>query len=186
MKMTKRILAFALTLMLLLSLSVPAFAVKASGSAGSADEPQYKATKDFLADIEGADSVEAAFEGSTTIANTGYEIVAVTYSGDKSQYISHMKVLFNEKGDELIVAMEHVFNFNEADLQAVMSDVNHYNAASIGPKLYVDTENLCINAELYEIATPETVVDVAEISLGFMVGFTDVVYEDFQVYDKAA
>ena len=50
----------------------------------------------------------------------------------------------------------------------------------------LDTENLCINAELYEIATPETVVDVAEISLGFMVGFTDVVYEDFQVYNNAA
>lgn len=185
MKMTKRILAFALTLMLLLSLSVPAFAVKASGSAGSADEPQYKATKDFLADIAGTDSVEAAFEGSTTIANTSYEIVAVTYSGDQSKYISNLKVLFNEAGDEVIVAMEHVYDFNEADLQGVMSDVNYYNASSIGPKLYVDTENLCINAELYEIATPETVVDVAEISLGFLIGFTDVVYEDFQVYNAA-
>lgn len=186
MKMTKRILAFALTLMLLLSLSVPAFAVKASGSAGTADQPQYEATQKFLADVADSSSVEAEYLGSSTIANTAYEIVGATYSGDQSKYISNLKVLFNEAGDEVIVAMEHVFNFKEADLQAVMSDVNHYNAASIGPKLYVDTENLCINAELYEIATPETVVDVAEISLGFMVGFTDVVYEDFQVYDKAA
>ena len=184
--MKKRIFAFSLILVMLFSLSAPAFAVKVSESAGTADQPQYEATRKFLADVADSNSVEAEYLGSTTFANTAYEIVGATYSGDKSQYISHMKVLFNEKGDELIIAMEHVFDFKEADLQSVMTDVNHYNAASVGPKLYVDTENLCINAELYEIATPETVVDVAEISLGFMVGFTDVVYEDFQVYDKAA
>ena len=185
MKMTRRIFAFALTLMLLLSLSVPAFAVKASGSAGSANEPQYKATKDFLADIVGADSVEAAFEGSTTIADTSYEIVAVTYSGDQSKYISNLKVLFNEAGDEVIVAMEHVYDFNEADLQAVMSDVNYYNASTVGAKLYVDTDSNCIDAELYVLTTPETVVDIAKDSLGFLIGFTDVVYDDFQVYNAA-
>lgn len=190
--MKKRVFAFALVLVLLCSLSVPAFAVDlkkntGSPSQSSAQSPaqaQYKATQTFLRECAESD-IEAEYQGVVSFAGKTVEQVYVTYSGDLSDYISHISVFFNAEGDELMLFMARVFTFRQADLQGVISDVNYYNANSVGAKLYVDEEDCSIDAEMYMIATPETIVDVAEVSLGVLIAFTDQVYEDFQVYDAA-
>jgi hypothetical protein len=172
-KMTKRILALALTLMLLLSLSVPAFA----------DGAQYKWTEDYLVGAAQEAGLTCELQG---LAKNGNEIVYVTYSGSLSKYVSYFYAYFTADGEEVLLYMPYVITFDEDDLLEVLAVVNELNAVSAGVKLYVDTDECTVDAELYLMTTPETAGSLAFRGSGSLVAFTDDIYELLGEYSDAA
>lgn len=170
----KKILAFAVALTLILSLSVPAFAMEA----------RYDATREFLADLEEVEGFTGEVD-SIVVNPSGdkYEMVVVTYSGGEySQYVSSFILLFAEDASKVLLRMPRLLYFDESKLYDVMRSVNTINANSTGAKLYVDESDFSVAAELYLLTTPESSTDIVGRGLGHMLGFTDTVYEDLAAF----
>ena len=83
-----------------------------------------------------------------------------------------------------MVYMGQVIKFDESRLSEVLEAVNRINAQTTGMKLYVDTSDNTVSAELLQLVTKDSVVDLSVSAVGFLIGFTDKVYErlaDFAV-----
>ncbi len=83
-----------------------------------------------------------------------------------------------------MVYMGQVIRFDESRLSEVIAEVNSLNARTTGVKLYVDTSDNTVSAELLQLVTKDSVVELSLSAVGFLVGFTDKVYEqlsDFAV-----
>ena len=176
MKMTKRILAIVLILMLTLSLSVPAFA----------DGAQYKATKEYLEASTQVDGLECEYKGIIEFDGQNQEELLVEYSGDLSDYTSYFYLLFSEDGEEILFYMPGVITCSDDDLANVLLDVNSLNALSTSVKLYLDGDDNSVIAELYLLSTPETASELALVGTGLLVSFTDKIYELLADYNTAA
>lgn len=176
MKMTKRILAFALVLMLTLSLSVPAFA----------DGAQYNATKEFLDLSTQIDGLDCEYQGIIQYSGSNYEKLYVSYNGDLSDYGSYFYLLFCESEEEIILHMPSVITCSDDDLVNVLLDVNSLNALSTGVKLYLDGDDNSVYAELYLLSTPDTASELALTGTFLLIGFTDQIFELLSEYNIAA
>lgn len=178
MKMTKRILAFALILMLTLSLSAPAFA----------EEAQYKATKDFMAAADEVEGLTCSYEGMVTYGEDKLEQLALTYAGEISNYRTNFFGYFDKAGDVIILYLPNIISFAEDDLLEILCVVNELNAASTGVKLYVDTDANTVDGELYLLATEDAAATIALTGCGLLIAYTDSIYEGLLEYDlsKAA
>ena len=86
---TKSILALALTLALMLSLGVCAFA----------DDAKFDATKQYVEGLPAeAPGAACTVQADTVdIGGSTYEVVSVDYEGDLSEYKSHFNVGFTDK-----------------------------------------------------------------------------------------
>lgn len=173
MKTMKHILAFALILMLALSLCVPAYA----------DDAAYDFTEDFLAGAANEPGLEYELEG---LDDNKTEVVSLTYSGDLSDYVSYFFAFFASDGETVLLYMPNVITFEEDDLADILIYVNELNAASTGVKLYVDTDAYTVDAELYLLTTPETAGSIALVGSGELVAFTDDIFELLGEYNTAA
>lgn len=169
----KKLLSVALVLALLLTLSVPAFA----------EEAQYQNTRAFLEYIDGASDVQSELVGIVNISGENYEQVRITYKSSNSDYISYFSVLFNEDEQDVVFYMNPLIKFDESKLDQVMEAVNSINAQTTGLKLYVDTSDNTVSAELFLLVTKDSVAELASTGLGFMVGFTDKVYEQLSQFE---
>ena len=160
---TKSILALALTLALMLSLGVCAFA----------DDAKYDVTKNFvdgLAELEGA---TATVQPDTVeIGGTAFEVVNIDYEGDLSEYISHFNIYFSEDCSQVLLSMP-IMNIDEAKQADVITAVNNLNATSTSVKLYVDTDKNTVVGELFLLATKDSVLDIAATGTGLFIKFTD-------------
>lgn len=176
MKMTKRLLAFAMILSLLVCLGASAFA----------EEAQYRTTKEFLteiSDVEGFDcQVLDIIEGS----DTNYEMVSVSYSGELSDYKSNIQLLFSEDCEEVQLYLYNLINFEAGKLADVLDAVNDVNAGGTGVKLFVDKSDNSVTAEMYQILCENDAAELTLMALGFMIGYTDTVFETLQDYAIAA
>ena len=160
----KKLFSVALVLALLLTLSVPAFA----------EEAQYQNTRAFLKYIDGASNVQYELKGITSIGNENYEMVKISYKSSASEYISNFAALFNEDEMDVVLYMNPLIKFDESKLEQVLEAVNKINAETTGLKIYVDTTDNTVSAELYLIVTKVSVVELtADMGLGFMARFTD-------------
>ncbi|MBQ3702749.1 MAG: YbjN domain-containing protein [Oscillospiraceae bacterium] len=169
MKMTRRVFAFALTMTLLLSLSAAAFA----------DGARFDATKSFVKELETIDGFTFTVGDVIEDSDTKYELLKVNYAGGEySDYESNIVMYFSENGEEVTLYTFNLIAFSAADFQKVLETVNDINAQGTGVKLYVDTSDNTVTAEMYQLATPETVTDLALTALGFMIGYTDRVFEE--------
>ena len=174
MKTAKTVLSFALVLALLLSLSIPAFA----------DGAAYQNTQAFLKQIDGYTDLSSTLVGVIDFAGENYEHVKLSYKGEASDYTSNFSILFNEDQEDIVVHMGQVIKFDESRLSEVLEAVNRINAQTTGVKLYVDTSDNTVSAELLQLVTKDSVVDLSLSAVGFLIGFTDKVYEqlsDFAV-----
>lgn len=174
MKTAKSFLAFALVVTLLLSLGNIAFA----------DTAAYQNTQAFLREIDGYTDLTATLVGVIDFAGENYEQVKLSYKGDASDYTSNFSILFNEDQEDIVVYMGQVIKFDESRLSEVLEAVNRINAQTTGMKLYVDTSDNTVSAELLQLVTKDSVVELSLSAVGFLIGFTDKVYEqlaDFAV-----
>ena len=174
MKTAKNVLSFALVLTLLLSLGIPAFA----------DGAAYENTRAFLNAIDGYTDLSSTLVGVIDFAGENYEHVKLSYKGDASDYTSNFSILFNEDEEDIVVYMGQVIKFDESRLSEVLEAVNRINAQTTGMKLYVDTSDNTVSAELLQLVTKDSAVDLSVSAVGFLIGFTDKVYErlaDFAV-----
>ena len=174
MKTAKNVMSFALVLSLLLSLSIPVFA----------DGASYQNTQAFLEAIDGYTDLSSTLVGVIDFAGENYEHVKLSYKGDASDYTSNFSILFNEDEEDIVVYMGQVIKFDESRLSEVLEAVNRINAQTTGMKLYVDTSDNTVSAELLQLVTKDSVVDLSVSAVGFLIGFTDKVYErlaDFAV-----
>ena len=174
MKTAKTVLSFALVLALLLSLSIPAFA----------DGAAYQNTDAFLKEIDGYTDLTATLVGVIDFAGENYEHVKLSYKGDASDYTSNFSILFNENQEDFVVYMGQVIKYDGSRLSEVMEKVNSINAQTTGVKLYVNTSDNTVSAEFLQLVTKDSVVELSMSAVGFLIGFTDKVYErlaDFAV-----
>ena len=172
MKTAKSFLAFALVLTLLLSLGNIAFA----------DTAAYRNTQAFLREIDGYTDLTATLVGVIDFAGENYEQVKLSYKGDASDYTSNFSILFNEDQEDIVVYMGQVIKFDESRLSEVLEAVNRINAQTTGMKLYVDTSDNTVSAELLQLVTKDSVVELSLSAVGFLIGFTDKVYEQLADY----
>lgn len=168
----KKLFTIALALALLLALSVPAFA----------EEAKYQNTQAFLKDLEGYNNVQSELVGVIDFAGENYEQVKITYKSSSSEYISKFSILFNEDEKDVVLYMNPLIQFDESKLDQVLGAVNSINAQTTGLKLYVDTSDNTVSAELFLLVTKDSAVELAETGLGFMVGFTDKIYEQLSQF----
>lgn len=173
MKTAKTILSFALVLTLLLSL----------GSTVFADTAAYQNTQAFLREIDGYTDLTATLVGVIDFAGENYEQVKLSYKGDASDYTSNFSILFNEDQEDIVVYMGQVIKFDESRLSEVLEAVNRINAQTTGMKLYVDTSDNTVSAELLQLVTKDSVVELSLSAVGFLIGFTDKVYEQLSQFE---
>ena len=174
MKTKKTVLSFALVLALLLSLSIPAFA----------DGAAYQNTDAFLKEIDGYTDLTATLVGVIDFAGENYEHVKLSYKGDGSGDTSNFSILCNENQEDCVVSMGTVIKYDGSRLSEGMEKVNSINAQTTGVKLYVNTSDNTVSAELLQLVTKDSVVELSMSAVGFLIGFTDKVYErlaDFAV-----
>ena len=175
MKNTKHILAFAIVLTLMLSLSIPAFA-----------DAQYKYTQDFVSALSEVEGFTCTVNDIWTDRNgDNYEPVRVDYAGGEfSDYSSTFTVMFLEDGSTVYLSYYNLINF-EADRKAdVINAISDYNASTSGVKLYVDDRDNSVTAEMYNLTTPETASEIAQTAVGFIISFTDAAYEELGSFNK--
>ena len=82
----KKRLSIVLVLVMLLSLSVPAFA----------EEARYQNTRAVLKDLDGYDNVQYELAGVINFDRENYELVKISYKSSSSEYVSNFSLLFNE------------------------------------------------------------------------------------------
>ena len=70
-----------------------------------------------------------------------------------------------------------VLNFASEKLSDVLTEVNQLNAGTTSVKLYVDTQKNVVMAELFLLATEDSLIDISLTGTGMLIGFTDQVYE---------
>ena len=83
-----------------------------------------------------------------------------------------------------MVYMGQVIKFDGSRTSEVMEKVNSINAQTTGVKLYVNTSDNTVSAEFLQLVTKDSVVELSMSAVGFLIGFTDKVYErlaDFAV-----
>lgn len=171
----KKLFSVALVFALLLTLSVPAFA----------EEAQYQNTRAFLEYIDGASNVQYELKGIISINDEHYEKVIVSYKSSASKYVSNFAALFNEDEMDVVLYMNPLIKFDESKLEQVLEAVNKINAETTGVKIYVDTTDNTVSAELYLLVTKDSVVELtADMGLGFMARFTDKVYEALSQFEE--
>ena len=170
--MTKRLLALAMILALLVSTSASAFAAEA----------QYKTTQDFLRELATVDGFEDEVLDIINDGDDNYEVVRIHYSGDMSEYESSMVLLFCEDCEEVQIYLYNLINFAPEKLSEVLAAVNDINAKGTGVKLFVDTSDNSVTAEMYQILCENDAADLTLLALGFMIGYTDSAFEALQDY----
>ena len=106
MKTIRRILAFALVLMLTMSLGVNAVAADA----------KYQLTRDFVSQVSGVEGLSCTIGDVVSDSTGNYELVKIDYQGDLSAYTSHITLLFAEDGSEAQLYMYNLINFSEEKL----------------------------------------------------------------------
>ena len=174
MKTKKSFLALALVVALLLSL----------GSTAFADTAAYQNTQAFLQAIDGYTELTATLVGVIDFAGEKYEQVKLSYNGEASDYTSNFSILFNEDQEDIVLYMGQVIKYDGSRLSEVMEKVNSINAQTTGVKLYVNTSDNTVSAEFLQLVTKDSVVELSMSAVGFLIGFTDKVYErlaDFAV-----
>ena len=176
MKMTKRLLAFVMILSLLVCLGASAFA----------DEAQYKTTQAFLKEIDGYEGFSFEYMRVIEDGDDKYEMVSVTYVGELSNYKSNIQLLFSEDCEEVQLYLYNLINFEAGKLADVLDAVNDVNAGGTGVKLFVDKSDNSVTAEMYQILCENDAAELTIMALGFMIGYTDTVYETLQDYAVAA
>ena len=176
MKTTKRLLAFAMILALLVCLGAPAFA----------EEAQYTTTKAVLKDLADVEGFKCEVKGIIEGDDAKYEMVSVSYEGDLSEYKSNIQLLFSEDCEEVQIYLYNLINFAPDKLAEVLDAVNDINAGGTGVKLFVDKSDNSVTAEMYQILCENDASDLTLMALGFMIGYTDTVYESLQSYATAA
>ena len=172
MKTKKSFLALALVVVLLLSL----------GSTAFADTAAYQNTQAFLQAIDGYTELTATLVGVIDFAGEKYEQVKLSYNGEASDYTSNFSILFNEDQEDIVLYMGQVIKFDESRLSEVLTEVNKLNAQSTGVKLYVDTSDNTVSAELFQLVTKDSAADLSLSAVGFLIGFTDKVFESLADY----
>ena len=70
-----------------------------------------------------------------------------------------------------------VLNFASEKLSDVLTEVNQLNTGTNSVKLYVDTQKNVVMAELFLLATEDSLIDISLTGTGMLIGFTDQVYE---------
>lgn len=132
--------------------------------------------------MEGYTDLKTELVGVINFGNENYEQVKVSYKGSASEYTSNFSVLFNENEGDVVLYMSPLITFEEDKLNDVMTAVNKINAGTTGLKIYVDTSDNSVSAELYLLVTKESAVELTETGVGFMIGFTDKVYEELSQF----
>jgi len=172
MKIARTYLAFALVLTLLLSLGSPAFA----------DTAAYQNTRAFLQEIDGYTDLTASLVGVIDFAGENYEMVKLSYKGDASDYTSNFYILFNEDQEDIVLYMNQIIKYDGSRLTEVLTEVNRLNAQTTGVKLYVDTSDNTVSAELFQLVTKDSAAELSLSAVGFLIGFTDKVFERLSDY----
>ena len=165
---------FVTALALILSLSVPAFAMDA----------RYDTTRAFLEELNTVEGFNGEVD-SIVVNPSGdkYEMVVITYTGGEySQYVSSFIVLFAEDASKVLLRMPRLLYFDEKNLNEVIRAVNTLNANGTGTKLYVDESDNSVAAELYLLTTADSSTDIVARGLGHMLGYTDSAYETLSPY----
>lgn len=177
MKTTKAALALLLVLTLLLSLGSSAFAAEA----------QFKNTSEFVTEVGAIDGFTCEpGEITTDASGNRYETVWLTYAGGEySDYTSRIFILFSEDCSDVEFRMYNLIRFDAKDFDAVLNKVNDINAQGTGVKLYVDTSDNSVTAELYLMTTEDAFLDISATGLGYMLAYTDSAFEQLNSFNLA-
>ena len=166
MKKSRRILTFALILVLMFSLSVSAFA----------DDAKHQSTKEYMDALSTVAGISCEPGEIVKLAGKEYEIVSVRYSGDRTWHESAFVAGVCEDGTDVILSMNFL-QFDPKNLVDVLLAVNDLNAGTTGTKIYVDRSDNTIAAEMYLIMGEEMDRDIALTGTTTFIGFTDTMYD---------
>ena len=81
--------------------------------------------------------------------------------------------------------MYNLIRFDAKDLDAVLNKVNEINSKGTGVKLYVDTSDNSVTAELYLMTTEDVFLDISATGLGYMLSYTDSAFEQLNSFNLA-
>ena len=167
MKKTRILLSLALTLALLLSVGVSAFATA----------PKYESTKKFVDAIANEEGATYMVRDIITENDKEYEEVIVTLKSDALlSGEGAAGVYFSEDGSEVLVAAPVIEKIDQEYLADVLTAINDWNAAALGctgVRLYVDTNDYSIMGRLDLFTTMDSVAQVVPYAVGVFLGFTD-------------
>lgn len=171
MKTAKRVIAAALSLLLILTLSATAFA-------DTADDAEYRVTQGILLALNGLEGAEYTVLGvEETETGLEYERVKIVYQGNLSDYRSTLYMDCDEDGEEVMLYLFQLIRFREVDREALLLELNDLNAEYKGVKFYLDEKQDSVTAEYYLPTTEKTAADAVLRGLKFMIGITDEAYE---------
>ncbi len=172
MKMSKRLLAIAVILALLVSLGASAFA----------EEARYQTTRAFLEAVADVDGFQCEVMDVVEADGENFEMVRVKYSGDISAYESNVQLLFSEDCAEVRIDLYNLISFSEEKLSDVFKAVNLLNSMPTCVKYYVDTSDNTVTASVFQILCEEDPAELTMMALGATIGYTDAAYEVLQEY----
>ena len=175
-------LAALLVLCLLLAGSTPALAEE--------DVPSraFPVTEDFLARAESIEGLSCRYEDRFTASfGTAFDVVdaVADYSSEGSHYTIHIRALFSEDGKSVYLYVFHLIDFAEESFADVLLRVNDLNAGANGVKLYVDTADNSVTAELDLITREACAAELAADGVGYLVGFVEGVFAVLADYSIA-
>ena len=170
MNLKKRIFALLLAVMLLASLSIPAFAVSA----------QYATTRAFLNALDDK-NLKYTYVG---IDNDDDEKVTISYSGDYKDTIK-VNCFFDPDLDTVSLYVWNLIDFNEADYNKVLRSVDELNNDYKYATFCVDQSDWSVTAKYsMHIRTNSICGEMVLDEVNSLVNVADIGYDTLQAYAK--
>ncbi len=170
MKRKKILTSLLLVLTLLLSLSVPAFAVNA----------QYSTTRDFLKYLDEED-YKYSYLG---VDNDNDEGVSLKFRGDNIDTIK-INIFFDEDLDVVSMRIWYLIEFDKSDYEEVLEACNSLNNKYKFIKLYVDTSDWSVTAAIdIPIRSGSNCGEICEDGMLYLVNISDIAYETLKEFES--
>lgn len=175
MKKCKSLLAFFLILVLMFSLSVSAFADEG--------EFKYQATKDYVESLKRLPGTSCEPHEFVTLGGKEFEVLDVHYTGGKLSSLEFgFLAAICEDGSEMILTL-CLLEYDIDKLAEVREAVNQFNAETTGVKVYADSGDDTINADVYILADPAA-PDLGARGTANLIALVDKMVEDFAGFAK--
>lgn len=170
MKTSKTLAALLMALALLLSLSVPAFAVSA----------QYPTTRAFVQALD-----ERGLKYTCAgVDSDGDEKVTVEFVGDYKDSIL-VNLFFGQDQDLVNLRIWNLIDINEADYEKVLDACNELHASYKFVTFFVDKTDWSVTAKLdLPIREGESCGEICLDGLSYLVNIADTGYDTLKAFAK--
>ena len=182
MKMTKRILALVIVLILCVSFTGSAFASglsKFRDKQSGGETAAFASTQSFL-DAMDAEGIIYTYHG---LDSDNDDYVEVVYTGDYCDSID-INIYFDESGTEANFRFWNVIDFNSVDYREILTVVNQLNSDYKWAKFVVDTSDYSVTASIDTLFPFGDAGEICLETLNQIVNIADLGYHALESYIK--